>query len=73
MQAFSNVRSSTYIVYYEFNAVDGTTSRWGVQFAYSGEEDDILGAAMTSDGVVGARNTASCLTSCVFQVIATER
>ncbi|CAM9330912.1 unnamed protein product, partial [Ectocarpus sp. 8 AP-2014] len=55
---FTYVGSSTYIAYYDYNAVDGTTSVWAVQFGYSGEEDDILDAAITSDGVIAVLGEA---------------
>ncbi|CAM9387892.1 unnamed protein product, partial [Ectocarpus sp. 12 AP-2014] len=50
--AFSLVGGTTYLACYEYNAADGTVNSSFHQFGFSGEEDDILGAAMTSDGVL---------------------
>ncbi|CAM9106419.1 unnamed protein product [Ectocarpus fasciculatus] len=50
--AFSLASAVTTLVCYEYNSADGMVSISYHQFGSSGEEDGILGAAITSDGVL---------------------
>ncbi|CAM9843724.1 unnamed protein product, partial [Ectocarpus sp. 4 AP-2014] len=70
--AFSLVGDSTYLACYEYNAADGTIYSSFHQFGFSGEEDDILGAAMASDGVLAILGEAGGVQRAVFSADPTD-